>query len=192
MSGRDGRDGRDGNDGRDGLDADPAVVVDEVLHRLSSVLNERLNRPSGPDASEVREIVAGAVAEAVAALPPAKDGQDGKSVDWTVVRDAIEHFVGIAVKKSIPKDGRNGERGERGFQGLVGKDGDRGVRGPIGPIPRHEWRGTELRFEEPDGSWGKWTDLRGPRGYAGGGGGSSDTGGTTVVSGNSYFPGGWA
>ncbi len=34
--------------------------------------------------------------------------------------------------------------------------------------PRHEWRGTELRFERPDGGWGSWVDLRGPQGYPGG------------------------
>ncbi len=31
----------------------------------------------------------------------------------------------------------------------------------IGPIPDHQWDGTQLRFQLPDG-WGPYTDLRGP------------------------------
>lgn len=46
----------------------------------------------------------------------------------------------------------------------------------MGPMPRHEWRGTELRFEMQPGVWGRYTDLQGPPGPAGTGGG-----GTVVV-----------
>jgi hypothetical protein len=31
-------------------------------------------------------------------------------------------------------------------------------------MPRHEWRGSELRFEMPGGSWGAWTKLKGDPG----------------------------
>lgn len=41
----------------------------------------------------------------------------------------------------------------------------------MGPRPDHQWDGTRLRFEEPDGRWGKWVDLVGPRGAQGSGGG---------------------
>lgn len=34
-------------------------------------------------------------------------------------------------------------------------------------IPYHQWDNTRLRFENPDGSWGKWVDLQGPPGEAG-------------------------
>lgn len=40
-------------------------------------------------------------------------------------------------------------------------------------MPDHQWDGTRLRFEEPDGSWGKYVDLKGQpgqRGASGGGG----------------------
>lgn len=47
------------------------------------------------------------------------------------------------------------------------------ARGPIGPMPKHQWRGSELRFEIEPGKWGKRVDLRGPPG-AGGGGGSAE------------------
>ncbi|MHC5077181.1 MAG: hypothetical protein ACYTFM_12245, partial [Planctomycetota bacterium] len=39
--------------------------------------------------------------------------------------------------------------------------------GAVGPKPDHEWVGTELRFENPDGSWGGWADLVGPQGEIG-------------------------
>jgi hypothetical protein len=37
-------------------------------------------------------------------------------------------------------------------------------------MPKHEWRGTQLRFQQTSGKWGKWTDLQGPAGKSGGGG----------------------
>ncbi len=57
-----------------------------------------------------------------------------------------------------------------------GEQGQRGPRGPKGDKPDHEWVGTALRFEKPDGEWGDLVDLRGPKGARGdrgaGGGGS--------------------
>lgn len=75
--------------------------------------------------------------------------------------------------------GERGEQGPRGEIGLYGKDGARGPQGPrgeqgpegpVGPKPRHEWKETALRFERPDGEWGKYVELRGPPGFGSGGG----------------------
>ncbi|HZV69036.1 MAG TPA: hypothetical protein VFG10_05805 [Saprospiraceae bacterium] len=33
-----------------------------------------------------------------------------------------------------------------------------------GPAPNHEWMNTQIRFENPDGTFGPWTDLRGAPG----------------------------
>ena len=33
-----------------------------------------------------------------------------------------------------------------------------------GPPPAHQWEGTRVRFENPDGSYGPWIDLQGPQG----------------------------
>lgn len=60
--------------------------------------------------------------------------------------------------------------------GDPGDPGKRGKRGRTGPIPKHEWNGTLIRFENPDGSWGDWRNLQGSAGvndggFGGGGGG---------------------
>lgn len=73
-----------------------------------------------------------------------KDGQDGEKGD----------------------QGPQGERGERGQQGERGPRGLIGPRGEVGPMPEHEWDGTSLRFEEPDG-WGEWVNLKGEKGDKG-------------------------
>lgn len=66
-----------------------------------------------------------------------------------------------------------GDKGDKGDDGLDGEKGD---------IPDHQWRGTSVRFEKPDGTWGQWVDLRGNRGANGeivqqviGGGGGGGT-----------------
>lgn len=60
-----------------------------------------------------------------------------------------------------------GPRNRQGPIGPQGPQGEPGPQGPIGPSPEHEWRGTELRFQNPDGTWGKWIDLQGPDGKPG-------------------------
>lgn len=60
-----------------------------------------------------------------------------------------------------------------------GEQGPPGPQGPKGDKPDHEWKGTELRFEKPDGSWGPFVNLQGPRGGRGGSGGGG-TGGTDL------------
>ena len=52
------------------------------------------------------------------------------------------------------------------------------LKGEDGETPQHRWVGTKLQFKNPDGSWGKLVDLKGPRGgtwFSGGGsGGGTD------------------
>jgi len=45
--------------------------------------------------------------------------------------------------------------------------GLQGPPGPKGDKPAHQWNNTRLRFENPDGSWGSYVDLRGPEGPPG-------------------------
>jgi len=42
-----------------------------------------------------------------------------------------------------------------------------GLQGPKGDEPAHQWSGTRLRFQKPDGTWGTYVDLRGPAGPQG-------------------------
>jgi len=58
-------------------------------------------------------------------------------------------------------DGTDGELGETGQEGADGADGEQGEKGDK---PKHEWKGTELRFEDIDGTWGNYTDLQGEDG----------------------------
>ena len=54
-----------------------------------------------------------------------------------------------------------------GPRGPMGNPGIQGEMGPMGPIPKHEWKGTKLRFEKPNGKWGAFVDLQGPAGNDG-------------------------
>ena len=92
--------------------------------------------------------------------PPGKDGAPGK--------DGVDGKDGIGIRGLAGADGRDGAPGKPGRDGAPGKDGE---RGPMGPMPKHEWQGTKLRFQQTSGKWGKWTDLQGKPGKAGSGGG---------------------
>lgn len=80
-----------------------------------------------------------------------------------VIEEAVASAVAAAVAElPKPKNGKDGDDGE---------DGGKGDTGPMGPMPDHQWDGTRLRFEEPDGTWGKYVDLKGAPGQSVGGGG---------------------
>ncbi len=95
------------------------------------------------------------VEDALARFPKPKDGRDADP-------DEIRRQVYQAVERiriPVAKDGSPGPRGPQGPEG---------PEGPPGPKPAHEWKGSELRFEKQDGTWGKFVDLRGPPGAGGG------------------------
>ena len=46
--------------------------------------------------------------------------------------------------------------------------GPQGEPGPKGDKPAHQWSGTSLRFENPDGSWGAYVNLKGQDGTGAG------------------------
>lgn len=87
--------------------------------------------------------------------------------------------------------GPRGPAGPKGDKGDPGEKGDQGEQGEPGPAPDHEWRDTKLRFRKPNGSWGRYVDLRGPKGADGrrgpsgpsGFGGGGGVGGTADLSG---------
>lgn len=57
--------------------------------------------------------------------------------------------------------GPQGPPGEQGPPGQNGSQGIPGAQGPIGLTPAHEWFSTLLRFQNQDGSWGEFVDLKG-------------------------------
>lgn len=63
--------------------------------------------------------------------------------------------------------GPQGPKGERGEKGPKGEQGPPGPQGPQGPPPAHQWEDAFLHFQNPDGSWGAQTDLRGEAGAPG-------------------------
>lgn len=48
-----------------------------------------------------------------------------------------------------------------------GDPGEQRAEGSKGDMPDHEWQGTRLRFQKPDGRWGEFVDLRGQKGRDG-------------------------
>lgn len=105
---------------------------------------------------------------------------------------AVEKLAGKTPVKGVDyfdgKDGIDGEDGEPGKKGDPGPRGEPGPRGAPGrdgapgKPPKHQIKQTiqhwKLRFENPNGSWGKWIDI--PRKQtinmlAGGGGGGQET-----------------
>ena len=63
--------------------------------------------------------------------------------------------------------GLQGTQGIQGSQGIAGPQGPQGLQGDTGDRPSHLWDGNSLRFQNPDGSWGVYTDLTGPQGEVG-------------------------
>lgn len=80
--------------------------------------------------------------------------------------------------------GDTGATGATGPVGPQGPQGSTGATGPSGPAPSHQWLGYTLRFQNPNGTWGAYTDLRGatgatgPQGNVGPQGPKGDTGAT--------------
>ena len=80
------------------------------------------------------------------------------------------------VKGDTGPTGADGPQGPQGVKGTTGDVGPQGIQGEQGVAPDHEWSGTELRFKNPDGSWGEYTFLRGPQGVEGPQGTKGDQG----------------
>lgn len=109
---------------------------------------------------------AGAKGETGATGPDGKEGAVGPIghmplYRWNGTSLAFETSAGI-YGPSTDLQGPRGLTGPKGDQGRKGDKGVQGEQGPIGRAPRHEWSGTQIRFEHAPGIWGNWHDLRGP------------------------------
>lgn len=63
--------------------------------------------------------------------------------------------------------GEPGEKGAPGEKGDPGLDGADGADGAPGQMPDHQWEGTSVQFQKPDGTWGNLTELKGEKGDKG-------------------------
>ena len=112
-----------------------------------------------------------------------RDGLDGRhGVDGIEGKQGprgLKGAVGLAGPMGPQGlQGQKGEQGERGPAGPQGPEGPEGPQGPRGFMPAHQIQDRKIRFERPDGEWGKWIDLASAGYiYTGGGGGSSSGGG---------------
>jgi len=168
------------------LDKDPKMVLFNLIEstekkqtELEEMIKE-LKSDTRDDIKELRTTIL-PVAEAKQGIK----GEKGDSVDENEIASIVMGNI------NVPKDGKNGKDGEKGkigptgrtgsqgdrgimgVQGVKGEQGLEGIPGNPGITPKHEWKGTAVRFQEPDGAWGEWKNLmgmQGDRGYKGGGG----------------------
>jgi hypothetical protein len=158
------------------IDEDPkgALIdhIEEEATRMAEIENQ---------VSEIQSFVEDAVAMKIDGV----DGMQGEKGDKGDKGDRGEQGIqGIKGEKGDTGfNGMNGIDGEDGIDGKDGKDGE-SIKGDKGDMPKHEWDGAALRFERPDGLWGEWVNLQGPKGrngehgttysvFGGGGGGTS-------------------
>lgn len=142
-----------------------AKKVDEILERLEK------NPPQDgktPTTQELLDLI-----KPLIPLPRAgEDGEDGKTPSDDELLDLIESVM----PEPIPSS--------------PGKRGKRGKQGPMGEMPDHEWNGTLIRFQKPNGEWGDFVNLQGPGGgsieYGGPGGGMATPPMTVKANGKQY------
>lgn len=72
--------------------------------------------------------------------------------------------------------GEKGEKGDPGQDGMDGANGADGMDGAPGQMPGHQWEGTALQFQNPDGTWGNSVELKGEKGEPGEKGEKGDPG----------------
>lgn len=93
-------------------------------------------------------------------------GYDFGHNDLEQIRDEIAKKLKLE-KGKITFDGKEiiitmkGEPGKTPKKGEDYKDGEPGVSPPG---PEHQWDGTKLRVQNPDGTWGQWCNLKGEKG----------------------------
>ena len=117
----------------------PQGIIEKRAKEVDAILKKLKENPpkdgKTPTTDEIVKLL-------VPLIPPAKKGEDGKTPTKEELMDLIESLI----PDPIP-----GEPG-KSIKGDAGKNGR---------IPKHEWRGTFIRWELPDGEWGEWVNLQG-------------------------------
>lgn len=140
-----------------------AKEVDELLKKLKA----------NPPKDGITPTTSQLIALITPLIPKAQKGDSGKTPTTEQLLALIEPLIPDPVPGEPGKPGKS-------------------VQGKPGRIPKHEWRGTFIRFELPNGEWGEWTNLQGTPAegieYAPGNAGGSMPY-VTVVQGNTRFEG---
>lgn len=92
-------------------------------------------------------------------------GKDGMGVYELALSRGFEGTPDEFLASLAGKDGLDAYQVAKvaGFEGDVGDwlKQLQGPKGDTGPMPGHEWDGTRIRFQLPDGTWGAWVDIKG-------------------------------
>lgn len=117
----------------------PQAQIEKRLKDVDALLKKLKDNPAKdgktPTKSELLAIIA-------PLIPKPIKGEPGKTPTKAELKALIESLI----PDPIP--------GEPGIS-LPGKPGK------AGRMPKHEWRGTFIRFETAPGEWGEWTNLQG-------------------------------
>lgn len=157
------------------LDISPDYQMDEHTVLTAIMGPQGPEGPQGPQGPQGPEGPASTVPGPKGEQgPKGDDGEKGEKGDppaheWDDTALRFEE-PGGGWGAYVDLKGPQGEKGIQGIQGEQGEEGppgEQGEKGEKGDPPAHEWSGTELRFEEPDGSWGAYVDLKGPQGEQG-------------------------
>lgn len=172
------------------------ALVDQVLSRVQTIIqSDELYRGKQGEKGDkptykIDYLTTEEIEALKAELKPAdgKDGVNGKDADTQeIIRELLANEVFLAYTKAKnPPTANQVARVLQEDENFLDKV--KGDKGDKGDIPKHEWKGTKLRFEKPNGGWGKWVDLKGYTAVIqqSGGGNSS---GSTSGSGSADFLG---
>lgn len=88
---------------------------------------------------------------------------------WQMIADRGANGQDGALGQQGPAGptGATGPQGPAGSRGAQGSPGQTGPAGPAGGMPNHQWSGTNIRFQNPDGGWGPYVNIRGQDGNDG-------------------------
>lgn len=169
------------------LDTLKAGILEKIAQDKADILNKiptQETNPRGKDGVGI-ECLQLLNQELIVQLTNEKTINLGKIIPDTIHGD--QRLPGVD-----GRDGRDGQDGVGIVSALIQNDelifnlsdgrqlnvgNVKGPEGEPGQPPKHEWKETKLRFQNPDGSWGKWVDLKGPAGKDG----RSSGGGASVV-----------
>jgi hypothetical protein len=167
QKGTNGTNGSDGATGPQGPQGDQGIQGDQGTQGIQGATG-----PTGPTG---------------AAGPTGPDGDDGATGPQGIAGPTgptggagPQGATGATGGQGVA--GPTGNTGPTGSQGPTGGTGSTGATGATGAAPDHNWSGYSLRFKNPDGTQGDYTNIRGatggtgPQGPTGPQGGIGNTG----------------